>query len=538
MSARRSVAAALGGAVAGLLVPGLAAAHTISGRVDSPLPFVAYIAGAAVAVAVSFVLVALRDPGPPADPAPLGTRVVPRVVPRVVRLGLRAIGLIAWLWIVVQAIIGGSSDADVASLFLWTYGWVGLAIVSALVGPAWTWLDPFTTLHDLGARALRRLRITGIEPQELPDWLGRWPALIGFGFFVWLELVAKVTSGRLLGIVLIGYTVVTLVGMAQYGRDTWRERCETFSAWFGTVGRLAPYALAGDADEGRVHRFGFGAGLAVGGWSVEQVVLVAMGTGSIMYDGLSQTRSFFDLFGFPAIPLGTILLILFLGGLAAVVVAVARRVGFAAVGAGLLPVALGYLVAHYFTALLVDGQRLLVAISDPFQQGWDLFGTAFLEPRSDWLPPGVVWGIQVAAVVTGHIVGAWAGHAVARVRAGGRRPAEGAGARRTSAITGTDSGHALAVNQWPLAVLMVVLTCATLWSLGQNLVFETAPPVARVTPAAARDGAADRASVAGSAGSAGASAREAGVADSAAWLLPIIHPSRRPGGPTTGSTSG
>ena len=73
----------------------------------------------------------------------------------------------------------------------------------------------------------------------------------------------------------------------------------------------------------------------------------------------------------------------------------------------------GYLIAHYLTYLLIDGQRILIAISDPFQKGWDLFGTAFHEPSGAWLPPGLVWTIQLAAVVGGHMLGAWGGHVVA-----------------------------------------------------------------------------------------------------------------------------
>ena len=68
--------------------------------------------------------------------------------------------------------------------------------------------------------------------------------------------------------------------------------------------------------------------------------------------------------------------------------AVAQTVGFGAIGAGLLPIAVGYLIAHYLTYLLIDGQRILIAISDPLQRGANLFGTAFHTPNGDWLPPG------------------------------------------------------------------------------------------------------------------------------------------------------
>ena len=125
----------------------------------------------------------------------------------------------------------------------------------------------------------------------------------------------------------------------------------------------------------------------------------------------------------------------------------------AAIGAGLVPIAVGYITAHYLTFLLADGQRILIAISDPFQQGWDLLGTAFWQVSVTWLPGAVVWLIQLLAVVGGHAVGAWAGHAAAVGQAG-------AGVDRRSIVR----------RQLPLAALMVTLTVITLWSLGQLIV--------------------------------------------------------------------
>jgi len=354
---------------------------------------------------------------------------------------------------VVQTIIGGSSDADVASLFLWGYGWIGIAMLCAFVGPVWRWIDPFTTLHDLGAWLLRHLHVQGIAAQPWPERLDVWPAVVGFGFFIWLELVAKIASGQLLGMTLIAYTTVTLVGMAQYGRDPWRAQGETFSVWFGLLGRLAPFAPVKDGTDRQVRRRPMGAGLVSEPWTVTLVMLVALGTGSIIYDGLSQTELFFSLFGIPSNLTGTLIFGGFLAIIVTAVLVVARQVGTAAMGAGLLPVAVGYLIAHYLSTLLIDGQRIVIAISDPFQQGWDLFGTAFMQPQTGWLPTELLWTLQVGAVVVGHIVGAWAGHAAAR------RDVGAPGEPRPS--------------QLPLAVLMVALTALTLWSLGQNLRFET-----------------------------------------------------------------
>ncbi len=168
---------------------------------------------------------------------------------------------------------------------------------------------------------------------------------------------------------------------------------------------------------GRVRRRPFVSGLLERGWTTSDAILIALGVGSILFDGLSQTQVWFDLFGAPGVGGETLLLIGWLGLLALAPLVLTRVVGVAATGAGLLPIAVGYLIAHYLTYLLIDGQNILVAISDPFQHGWDLFGTAFHEASGAWLPPGLVWTVQLAAVVGGHMLGAWAGHVNAAAHA-------------------------------------------------------------------------------------------------------------------------
>ena len=158
----------------------------------------------------------------------------------------------------------------------------------------------------------------------------------------------------------------------------------------------------------------FASGLLEGSWESPRIILLALGTGSIIFDGLSQTVIFASVFGAPALLLRTLLLLSFLGVIAAAALGVAKTVSPSAIGAGLLPIAVGYLVAHYLTYLLIDGQRIVIAVSDPLQQGWDLVGTAFYEPGAGWLPPGLVWTAQLAAVVGGHMLGAWAGHVAAQ----------------------------------------------------------------------------------------------------------------------------
>lgn len=445
-------------------------AHTLSNTYQSRLPLIVYLAGAAIAVGLSFAFLLIADVR--AEPP---TTTAGREVPRPIRLVLRAIGLIGWAWIVAQGIAGGNGTGDVTTLFLWVYGWVGLAMLSAFVGPVWQWLDPFATIHNLGAAALRRFGVNGWATAEYPVSLGRWPAVIGFVFFVWLELVGNGAGPRSLFIVVVGYTAFTLAMMAQFGRDAWRANGETFSVWFGLLGRLAPLALVGRPSECRVVRRPFASGLLLPGWRLEDLILIAAGTASILFDGLSQTQPWFEVFGAPAVPIKTLQLAGFLGLIVFAALLVSRLVGLSATAAGLLPIAAGYLVAHYFTYLLIDGQRIVAAIGDPLEQGWDIgnFGLAFFEPSSGFLPPGFVWTVQLAAVVGGHMLGAWAGHVVS--------------ARESGAVRGERSHRQREV---PLAVIMVCLTTLTLWSLGQALVVQA--PASAVAPASASPGAVAR----------------------------------------------
>jgi hypothetical protein len=206
-ASRRFVRLLVAVPIVGALVlagPSSAFAHALSNTYQSRLPLIVYLAGAAIAVGLSFAFLLIADVR--ADPPVTSTG---RVLPRGLAWLLRAIGLVGWLWIVAQGIAGGNGAGDVTTLFLWVYGWVGLALINALGGPVWSWLDPFSTIHQLLGWLAGRLGLSGGESAPYPARLGRWPAVIGLAVIVWLELVARVEGGRSLGLFLIGYTIIT-----------------------------------------------------------------------------------------------------------------------------------------------------------------------------------------------------------------------------------------------------------------------------------------------------------------------------------------
>ena len=192
-------------------------------------------------------------------------------------------------------------------------------------------------------------------------------------------------------------------------------------------------------------------------WGTSGALLATMAVGSVIFDGLSQGQAYFDAFGLPGEREHTLLLLGWLvvvaGASALAMRAAAGRAWATALGEGFVPVAAGYVVAHYASWLLFAGQRIVVAVGDPLQQGSDLFGTAWFEPQA-FVPPAVLWGIQVVAVVAGHIVGVRRGHAVVSRS----RRADG------------DSAGRIAAAQLPLAAVVLALTLITLWSLGQSVV--------------------------------------------------------------------
>ena len=69
----------------------------------------------------------------------------------------------------------------------------------------------------------------------------------------------------------------------------------------------------------------------------------------------------------------------------------------------LVPIAAVYVAAHYLTFLVFEGQAITYLASDPFGQGWNLFGTVDSGIDYTVFPQEDTWYVQVAVVVVGHV---------------------------------------------------------------------------------------------------------------------------------------
>jgi hypothetical protein len=399
-------------------------AHGVGGRQDLPIPFTYALIGAAVALVVSFVALAVlwREPqlgGPRTGVA------VPPAVQRVLdasatRWVIRLVGLAATAYVATAAIAGPDLVINPTAGVVYVLFWVGLAPASVLFGPVWKLLNPLRTVHLLLSRAMGSDPAAGLRP--LPERLGYWPAALALLAFVWLELAAP-DRGTLpvLRMFFAVYVAVQLVMAAVFG-DRWFERGDGFEAYSTLLGRMAP--LQRRADGRLVLRSpldGLAAVPPARGLAAVVVVLL----GSTAYDGLSNAPAWLrvtDAAGLPdttAATLGVLGCVLVVGGAYVLAVSATRRLGAHATSeagmAGdfapsLVPIALGYLVAHYYSLFVLEGQRTLIQLSDPLSNGANVFGTAERGVDSSMVTPGGVATLQVAAVVTGHILGVVLAH--------------------------------------------------------------------------------------------------------------------------------
>ncbi|MEO7443573.1 MAG: hypothetical protein ABIW46_08585, partial [Acidimicrobiales bacterium] len=84
----------------------------------------------------------------------------------------------------------------------------------------------------------------------------------------------------------------------------------------------------------------------------------------------------------------------------------------------LVPIALAYAVAHYFSLLVFEGQGAWAQASDPFGVGWDLFGSVDRPIDYLVLSTTTISAVQAGAIIVGHLAGVVLAHdrAVARFR--------------------------------------------------------------------------------------------------------------------------
>lgn len=470
-------AAGAAAALAALVLVEPASAHGVGGVRDLPVPLWLFFYGAAIVLVVSFVALAVLWRRPLLEQADRG-RPLPPGLQRIllskhVRIGAGALSVALLVLVWAAALFGEPSAAEnLAPTFVFVVFWLGLVPLVVLFGNVWSVLNPWRAVADavawLWARSGRSWTAAAY-----PARLGRWPAVAGLFAFTVFELAySEPSNPRAIALAIAVYSWATWLGMAAYGRSAWLANGEAFSVYFGLLARLAPFAV--ELRDGRrqlVLRPPL-VGLAAPQAPPGTLAFLAVMLGSVAFDGVSRTtwwleRRFsiegslalespgraelastaFNLAGLTT----TVALVAFayLAAVGAARAVAGTRPALADAFLGsLVPIALAYTVAHYFTLLLTQGQFAVRLASDPFGRGWDLLGTVDFQPDLALLTPNTVWYVQVAALVAGHVLGLLLAHdrAVALFR----------------------SAQTAVRTQYALLALMVLYTVGGLWLLSSG----------------------------------------------------------------------
>ncbi len=421
-------------AAALLLLPALAEAHGIGGRRDLPVPTWLFAWAAAAVLFVSFVgLGALWRS------ARLARATEKRLgrVPAWLEIPIGAIGVALLGLVLVSGFFGVQSVPDnFAPTAIFVGLWLGVAFSSLLVGDLYAALNPLRALGRATGWIAGRLAGGRLPaPLEFPARVGRWPAAIGLFAFAWVELAwwPGDSDPSHLAIVVTLFCLFHAIGMSLYGTDRWINRADPFAVWFSWIATLAPLRW----ERGTVYLRAPGVGAAKRRARTGDAAVVVVAIASTTWDGLAGGTLAATLgdwasslsSGGPLSPewanilLQTIGLLLLVGAVTALIFAGTRGMltkqmqgkaprvrhlvdDFAP---ALVPIAVAYAVGHYLSLLAFEGQALAPLLANPLGDelapgdgGW--LGTAGWTVNYTWLTANTIWYLQVAALLTGHVM--------------------------------------------------------------------------------------------------------------------------------------
>ncbi len=397
-------------------------AHGVGGGKDLPIPPELAIAGGVAALVISFTVLATAWRSPRYDGRERGTAVpaLQRVVDHPVTVfALRLLGLLLFGYALWAAVAGQDLLTNPFFGMFMVLLWVGLVPLSLVFGRAWRAINPARTLSLLLAR------VTGSDPEtgilSLSPRLGLWPAALGLYAFVWFELVyphsTELASARLWMVV---WLVVLVMGGALFG-TRWISSADPFEVYSDLVAKVSPW---GRDAQGRLVLRSPLANLSTLRAQPGLTAVVAVLFGSTGFDSFRESTVWVQYIQSTTTSsnlLNNLALLGFVVGVGALFAlgtmttgvepGTSRRALPNLFAASVVPIIVGYMVAHYLTYFVEFGQQTLIYMSDPLSRGDNLLGTGAMSVNY-WLSehPTLLATTKVLAVVLGHVVGVVAAH--------------------------------------------------------------------------------------------------------------------------------
>ncbi|MEX1666192.1 hypothetical protein [Zhongshania arctica] len=474
-------------------------AHSFGVVYSLPLPFHLYAWGAAAALVCSFVVAAFVIPHTqPHKEARPWTKDISNsqllIFARRWRIlqQLQLLSVATLLLCIATGLFGNKSPyGNFNMTFFWIVVMLGFSYFSALFGNLYAAINPFMLLGRMVDK------IVGFDrPRRRYDpRLAYWPALLLYFIFIWIELFAG-SSPYFLSIMLLGYTLISFIGVALFGSQAWFRYCDFFSVFFRLLALMSPVNYIPSERVGAARgasiiqlRRPFSGLLEQSAEHVSLLVFILFMLSSTAFDGLHETiiwKQFFwldmyhgflqyytnenpflayaamsDLYRYwqgawlllsPFIYLAILFAVI---GLSKVLMRSTLSVKALALKMAypLLPIALVYHIAHYYTLLETQGIKIISLVSDPFGWGQNWFGTAKWLQRVFIPDVSVTWHVQLGLIVVGHIISVYLAHKVVFADAN-----TNIGAKNAARIN---------LSQLPMLFLMIGFTASGLWILSQ-----------------------------------------------------------------------
>lgn len=436
-------------------MPSLGWAHGFGERYDLPIPMTWVIAAACCVVLLSFLLTPfIQNPAVGSTSNPQLKFELDQPVP-ITGLGLSAwqMGLkcvsVGLLLLTGYAAMWGSGDAlmNFAPTFIWIIWWLGASFACIMLGNVWHHIDPWLAIYQFASYLLSLFKTkspdASLRSEKIrlawPSSLARWPACAMLLCWCAIEIIYPIASmPHRVGVWAALYSLGTWAGMCLFGPSAWRQHADGFSLYFELTGQARNMLLKKNLqrhDNARVN--------TAEGWSTVGLVIAVFT--SVLFDGLHAGPAWLvfekwasrfaifqsDLNGYLLGAMGLVLVWLFLFGMHVLTCWVTHRLmhwtaqgvnnaahpstlalsnGFLS---SLMPIAMAYLVAHNFSAFVIQGQNILALASDPMGWGWNLWGTAHYYPDIELVDAKLTWYVATVSIVLGHVMSVLMAHRVA-----------------------------------------------------------------------------------------------------------------------------
>ncbi len=311
-------------------------------------------------------------------------------------------GIIILFLLIAPGIFGNeSSKTSVTPLILWVFLWIGVPVLGLLFGDIYSKFNP-----------LNLFSLKSDKPESV------YFACILFIGLTWFELVWR-RPGNPLNIAVVLITLFVCVNLLRYFLKKSLIEVDPLLLLHYLYSKLKlfnskPYFRSLLDNIGNLAKLR----------GIEYFVLLMIGT--VTYDGLRETTFWYNQFGsrtddmgfstmmFLIMNLGTILFYRFACFFAIKVGGSDLKLNHVSnlFGHTMLPIAFAYHVTHYLTLLLFESQTFFYRFNDPIGIGMNILNVE--EPTINYfIEPLVIWGIQVAVTLLGHMLSVVLAHDLA-----------------------------------------------------------------------------------------------------------------------------